>query len=325
MPARKRALVIGIGGQDGAYLARLLLKEGYEVCGTSRHPGNQALIENHSLTGILGRVNVLSLKLDEPDAVQALIRDVSPHEIYHLAGQSSVGLSFTQPAEALQSISISTLNILEAARTLRFAGRIFNASSSECFGNTDEDGASEKTAFRPRSPYAIAKAAAYWQVEDYRSAYGLYACSGILFNHESPLRAPNFVTRKIVSGAYQIAQGKAESLQLGNLDVSRDWGWAPDYVEAMWRMLQLQKPEDFVIATGRVHTLKEFLEGVFNRLGLNWQQHVVVDTGLIRPLDIEYSKGNPTKANTLLEWSAQTGFEEIIDQMVNAEKVRREK
>lgn len=320
----KKALIFGVGGQDGAYLSRLLLEHGYEVFGTSRLPNNIVLRENLATVGVLGRVRVLPLKLDEPDAVAALLRDVWPDEVYHLAGQSSVGLSFSQPTEALQSISISTLNILEAMRSLHFPGRLFNACSSECFGNTEESGATEKTVFRPLSPYAIAKAAAYWQVADYRSAYGLYASSGILFNHESPLRAPNFVTRKIVTGAYKIAQGKADSLQLGNLDVIRDWGWAPDYVDAMWRILQLDKPEDFVIATGKAHTLKEFLAAVFGRFGLDWQQHVLVDSGLIRPLDIEYSKGNPAKAESLLDWRVRTSFEDIVDQLVHAEETRGE-
>lgn len=319
---RKKALILGVGGQDGTYLSRLLLEHGYEVFGTSRSPNNNLLTENLATVGVLDRVRVLPLKLDEPDAVATLLRNVWPDEIYHLAGQSSVGLSFSQPIEALQSISISTLNILEAMRSLHFPGRLFNACSSECFGNTEESGATEKTAFRPRSPYAIAKAAAYWQVADYRSAYGLYASSGILFNHESPLRAPNFVTRKIVSGAYKIAQGKADSLQLGNLEVIRDWGWAPDYVDAMWRILQLDEPEDFVIATGKAHTLKEFLAAVFSRFGLDWQQHVLVDNSLIRPLDIEYSKGNPAKAESLLNWRTHTSFEGIVNHLVNAEKAR---
>lgn len=318
----KKALIFGVCGQDGAYLSQLLLGKGYEVFGTSRSPQQHTSCVNLARLGVAGRVRVLPLDLGNQMSVTSLIREVEPDEIYHLAGQSSVGLSFAQPAEALQSISISTLNILEALRSLNLRAKLFHACSSECFGNTDQFGASEHTAFRPRSPYAIAKAAAYWQVADYRSAYGLHACSGILFNHESPLRAPTFVTRKIVNGAYLIAQGKLKSLQLGNLEVSRDWGWVPDYVDAMWRILQLNDPEDFVIATGQSHTLKDFLAGVFSQFGLDWQSHVVVDTELIRPLDIEYSKGDPSKAEVKLGWRAQATFDDIISRLVDAEKMR---
>ncbi|WP_296888497.1 GDP-mannose 4,6-dehydratase [Thiobacillus sp.] len=314
------ALVCGISGQDGAYLAQLLLDKGYEVVGTSRST-DEAHFTSLVALGIRDHVRIEPLSVIEPDAVLSLLKRLRPDEIYNLSGQSSVGLSFTQPIEALQSISVATLNLLEAMRVLQFSGRFFNACSSECFGNTDDAGADEMTPFRPRSPYAIAKAAAYWQVADYRAAYGLYACSGILFNHESPLRPPNFVTRKIINGAYRIAQGEINELELGNLEISRDWGWAPDYVDAMWRMLQLDTPDDFVIATGKSHTLNDFLSQVFECFGLDWRDYVIVNHDLTRPLDIEFSKGNPAKAAAMLDWSPRISFEEMVRRMVEAVKV----
>lgn len=315
-----RALVCGVSGQDGAYLAQLLLDKGYEVIGTSRFT-DEAHFTNLVALGIRDHVRIEQLSAIEPDAVVSLLKRLPPDEIYNLSGQSSVSLSFTQPIEALQSISVATLNLLEAMRVLQFSGRFFNACSSECFGNTDDAGADEMTPFRPRSPYAIAKAAAYWQVADYRAAYGLYACSGILFNHESPLRPPNFVTRKIIDGAYRIAQGEINELELGNLGISRDWGWAPDYVEAMWRMLQLDTPDDFVIATGKSHTLNDFLSRVFECFGLDWRDYVIFNRDLTRPLDIEFSKGNPAKAVAILDWRPHISFEDMVRRMVDAVKV----
>jgi GDPmannose 4,6-dehydratase len=316
-----RALICGISGQDGSYLAQLLLDKGYEVIGTSRS-NDEAHFSNLVALGIRDRVRIEPLSVIEPEVVVNLLGSLQPDEIYNLSGQSSVSLSFIQPIEALQSISVATLNLLEAMRKLKFTGRFFNACSSECFGNTDEAGADEKTPFRPRSPYAIAKAAAYWQVVDYRSAYGLSACSGILFNHESPLRPSSFVTRKIVDSAYRIARGEISKLELGNLEISRDWGWAPEYVEAMWLMLQLDSPEDFVIATGRAHTLNDFLSLVFECFGLNWRDHVVVNRDLMRPLDLEFSKGNPAKAAAIIDWRSVTTFEEMVRHMVDAEIAR---
>ena len=245
---------------------------------------------------------------------------MQPDEIYNLAGQSSVGLSFEQPVETLESISVGTLNLLEVIRFLNRPIRFYNAGSGECFGDTgDAAGAIENTPFRPRSPYAVAKAAAFWQVANYREAYGLYACTGILFNHESPLRPERFVTQKIVRAACRIAGGSAEKLQLGNLDIARDWGWAPEYVDAMWRMLQQETPQDFVIATGETYTLQDFVERVFLELQLNWRDHVRVNEALYRPADISEGRGNAFKAAKKLGWQAQWRMPQVVAGMVAAE------
>ena len=212
------------------------------------------------------------------------------------------------------------LNILEAIRFMRLPVRFYNACSSECFGNTGEEGANEETPFRPRSPYAVAKAAAFWEVANYREGYGLHAVSGILFNHESPLRPARFVTRKIVSAACRIAQGSDEKLRLGDLSIRRDWGWAPEYVQAMWLMLQREVPEDFVIATGHCHSLEEFTAAAFQELGLDWRDHVVQDTALCRPTDLRESLGDPVKARRVLGWTAQYDMRAVVQMMVAAER-----
>lgn len=229
-----------------------------------------------------------------------------------MAGQSSVGLSFEQPVETLESMATGTLNLLEAIRFIRVPIKFYNASSSECFGNTGEIAADENTPFRPRSPYAVAKAAAFWEVANYREAYGLFACSGILFNHESPLRPERFVTQKIVTAACRIAQGSQEKLHLGNISIKRDWGWAPEYVEAMHLMLQQEKPDDYVIATGESYSLKEFIAEVFACLGLDWQDYTVIDTSLLRPTDIAVGRGNPAKAREKLGWQAMYQMPQLV-------------
>ena len=245
----KKALVAGISGQDGAYLAKLLLQNGYEVCGTSRD-AQMSSLRNLDRVGIREEVQLVSVALNDFRSVLQVLFKVQPDEIYNLAGQSSVSLSFEQPVETQDSIYLGTLNLLEAIRFTGKAIKLYNASSSECFGDLGGKPATEETAFRPRSPYAVAKSAAFWQVSNYREAYNIFACSGILFNHESPLRPERFVTQKIVRSACRIAQGKQQKLQLGNIEIQRDWGWAPEYVEAMYRMLQQELPEDCVIATG---------------------------------------------------------------------------
>ncbi|HUL58429.1 MAG TPA: GDP-mannose 4,6-dehydratase, partial [Anaeromyxobacteraceae bacterium] len=257
-----RALIIGVSGQDGAYLAELLLGKGYEVHGTSRD-ANLANFSNLARLGIRERVRTLSVAPNDFRSTLTALAQVEPDELYNLSGQSSVGLSFDQPVETMESISIATLNLLEAIRFTKRKIRLYNASSGECFGDTGGHAADEQTPFRPRSPYAVAKAAAHFEVANYREAYGLFACSGILFNHESPLRPERFVTRKIVAAACRIAAGSEERLRLGNVRVKRDWGWAPEYVEAMWRMLQQDRPDDYVIATGETRSLEEFAAAAF--------------------------------------------------------------
>ena len=248
------------------------------------------------------------------------ISKIKPTEIYNLSGQSSVGLSFEQPVETLESIGVGTLNLLEAIRFTSLPIKLYNAGSSECFGDTLGEPADELTAFRPRSPYAVAKATAFWQVANYREAYKLHACTGILYNHESPLRKENFVTRKIISTACRIYKGSNEKLFLGNIDISRDWGWAPEYVEAMWIMMQQQQPDDFIIATGKTHSLEEFISLCFSKLQLNWKDHVSTDPDLIRFTDLRYGKANPQKAEKILGWKARVSFEEIIEKMIEAER-----
>jgi GDPmannose 4,6-dehydratase len=243
-----------------------------------------------------------------------------PDEIYFLSGQSSVGLSFDQPAESIESITMGILNLLEAVRFLRREIRIYHAGSSECFGEVASGTvASELTSFRPRSPYGVAKASAHWLVTNYREAYGLFCCNGILFNHESPLRPARFVTRKIVSTACRIHAGTSERLALGRLEIARDWGWAPDFVDAMWRMLQQPEPADYVIATGHTRSLEAFVDTVFSNLGMNWRDHVDIDAELFRPTEILVSAGDPSKAAELLNWRPSMSFSEMISRLIAAE------
>ena len=254
----KKALICGVSGQDGAYLARLLLDKGYKVFGTPRD-AQVSSFRNLIRLGVRDQVCLLSMSLVDFRSVLQVLSKVQPDEVYNFAGQSSVGLSFEQPVETLESHATGCLNLLETIRFLDIPVRLYNACSGECFGDTGDVPATENTPFRPRSPYAVAKAAAFWEVANYREAYGLFACSGILFNHESPLRPERFVTRKIIAAACRIAAGSREILRLGNLAISRDWGWAPEYVEAMWRMLQQEKPDDYVIATGASYRLEDFV------------------------------------------------------------------
>lgn len=313
-----KALICGVSGQDGSYLTNLLLSKGYEVFGTSRD-AQTAHFDNHVRLGIAGRVRLESMAPHDFRSVLQVMRKVEPNEIYNLSGQSSVGLSFEQPVETLDSVVTGTLNLLEAMRFLGRPIRFYNAGSSECFGDTNHGGAIETDPFRPRSPYAVAKAAAYWLVANYREAYGLHASTGILFNHESPLRPARFVTRKIVATACRISKGSKETLTLGNLNIRRDWGWAPEYVEAMWRMLQCKGGDDFIIATGESHSLEEFVESTFAQLGLNWRDHTEVSTALYRLTDISEGRGNATKAASTLNWQATLHMPEVIEMMIRSE------
>jgi GDPmannose 4,6-dehydratase len=317
MTQPRTALICGISGQDGAYLARLLLQKGYRVVGTSRD-AQMSSFRNLAKLGIRDQVEVASMALSDFRSVLQVLAKYQPDEIYNLAGQSSVGLSFEQPVETLESISIGTLNLLEGIRFLNCDIRLYNAGSSECFGDTGDTPANENTPFRPRSPYAVAKAAAHWEVANYREAYGLFACSGILFNHESPLRPERFVTQKIIRAACRIANGSKERLTLGRLDIQRDWGWAPEYVEAMWKMLQQPQPEDFVIATGETHSLQDFVSATFAAVNLDWRQHVDTDPALMRPADLAVSRADPNHAADKLGWKAQTNMIGVVREMVEA-------
>lgn len=312
---KKKALIIGISGQDGSYLAQYLLNKKYEVYGTSRD-SDLSTFSGLKKLGIFDKVKLYSMSLIDFRSVMQTILQIMPDEIYNLAGQSSVGLSFLQPVETLESISIGTLNILEVLRFHKLPTRFYNASSSECFGDIKGKAADEETPFMPRSPYAVAKATAYWQVANYRDAYNLFACSGILFNHESPLRPKRFVTKKIVESACNISMGKNEKLVLGNVSIKRDWGWAPDFVEAMYLILQQEKPEDFVIATGENLSLESFVEKSFSYFNLDYREYTIYDNSLLRPSDISESLGNPSKAANILKWKAKYHVADVIKMMI---------
>ncbi|MBD2593313.1 GDP-mannose 4,6-dehydratase [Nostoc sp. MBR 210] len=311
----KKALICGVSGQDGAYLAELLLNKGYIVCGTSRD-AQMSSFNNLVRLGIRDQIKLASVALTDFRSVLQVLTKIQPDEVYNLAGQSSVGLSFEQPVETLESIATGTLNLLEAIRFIGAPIKLYNAGSSECFGNTGEQPADENTPFRPRSPYGVAKATAFWEVANYREAYGLFACSGILYNHESPLRPERFVTQKIISGACRIAKGEQNHLYLGNISVQRDWGWAPEYVEAMYLMLQQNEPDDYVIATGKTSKLEDFVAEAFACLGLDWQEYVTTDGSLLRPTDIVIGRGNPVKAEEKLGWQAQYTMKDVVRMMI---------
>lgn len=313
----KTALICGISGQDGAYLAQLLLNKGYNVWGTSRD-AQVSNFDNLVRLKIRDSVKLESMALSDFRSVLQVINKAKPDEIYNLAGQTSVGLSFEQPVETMESVTLGTLNLLEAIRFTGSKIKFYNAGSSECFGDTADRAADEYTPFRPRSPYAVAKAAAFWEVANYREAYNLFACSGILFNHDSPLRPKRFVTQKIVATADQIAQGKAEKLFLGDISIQRDWGWAPEYVEAMYLMLQQEQADDYAIATGETNKLEDFVAEVFSYLGLDWREHIIIDRSFYRPTDIAISRGNPAKAKQQLGWEAQYKMKDIARMMVDA-------
>jgi GDPmannose 4,6-dehydratase len=311
----KRALICGITGQDGAYLSQLLLEKGYEVFGTSRDAEN-TIPKRLSFLGIVDKIKIYSASLIDFRSIIRVLQLAKPDEIYNLSGQSSVSLSFDQPVETFNSIALGTLNLLEAVRLINPQIKVYNAASSECFGDTKGLLSNEQTLFSPRSPYAVAKAAAFWSVSNYREAYNLFSCSGILFNHESPLRPERFVTQKIISTVIKIARGQEKMLELGNIEVNRDWGWAPEYVNAMYLMLQSPRPSDYVISTGKVHQLKEFISLAFSYFNLNWEEFVVIKEGYKRPLDLETSVGDPSKAKRELGWEAQSGLQDIIQNMI---------
>lgn len=322
MPGKQTALIFGISGQDGAYLAQHLLQHGIVVHGTARDK------ENSSFSGlkylnILDKITLHSAGPSDFRSVLTVVSEVRPQLIFNLAAQSSVGLSFEQPVETIDSIMHGTVNIMEAMRFLALDARFYNASSSECFGNTNGAAADETTPFSPRSPYAVGKAGAFWAVSSYREAYGLFACSGILFNHDSPLRPERYVTQKIIRGVIDISEGKKSCLELGLLDMQRDWGWAPEYVVAMHKMLEHSEPTDFVIATGETHSLEQFVESSFACCNLEWRDFVRLNNAFVRPTDIAHSSADPAKAKRLLGWAAKTKMAGVIDRLMEAERARR--
>ena len=311
----RRALICGVSGQDGGYLARHLLALGYEVHGTSRD-AQMASFEGLRRLGIFDQVRTWSMAPNDFRSVLHVVNKVEPDEIYNLSGQSSVGLSFEQPVETMESITVGTLNLLETIRFLAAHIRFYNAGSSECFGDTRGMPADESTPFNPRSPYAVAKAAAHWQVANYREAYNLFACTGVLFNHESSLRPSRFVTKKIIETARRIAGGSKERLTLGNTNVIRDWGWAPEYVEAMHLMLQANAPADYVIATGRSVSLEEFVVAAFAEISLDWRQYVEIQSELFRPSELSESRANPSRAAEALGWHAKSDVTAVVKRMM---------
>lgn len=321
--AVKRALILGLTGQDGSYLAELLLAKGYEVHGVIRRSSsfNTDRVDHlyqdpHSPTT---RFFMHYGDLSDGSGLRRIIANMRPHEIYNLAAQSHVKVSFDQPEYTADVDGLGTLRVLEAARELQAAGhetRVYQAGTSEMFGSTPPP-QSELSRFHPRSPYAVAKVYSYWQTVNYREAYGMFACNGILFNHESERRGETFVTRKITRAATRIKLGLQERLYLGNLDAARDWGYAPDFVRAMWLMLQQDKPDDYVIATGEMHTVREFLDRVFSVLDLDWHDHVIVDPRYFRPAEVDALRGDASKARRVLGWQPDVGFNELVDRMVD--------
>jgi len=314
----KTAVIFGVSGQDGAFLSKLLLEKKYRVTGVSRN-ADETLFANLHKLNIYNRIELVSASIHDFRNVLQVISDFQPDEIYNLAGQSSVALSFGKPFETFESISIANLNLLEVIRILKVPVKLYNAGSGDCFGNTNGEAVNENSAFKPRSPYGVAKAAAYWQVANYREAYNIFACTGILFNHESFLRPERFVTRKIVKAACRIAEGSSEKLLLGNLSIERDWGWAPEYVEAMWLMLQQEKPDDYIVATGKSYSLEKFVSEVFKNLDLDWREHVKLDKSLLRPTDIQTIRADPGKAKRVLGWEACYNAIDVAKLMVEAE------
>ena len=313
------ALIYGISGQDGAYLAELLLSKGYTVWGASRdaHAGKR---ENLRALGIDDKIHYLSTALTDFRSVLASIDTAQPDEIYNLSGQTSVSLSFEEPFETMCSISLGTLNLLECLRYTHSQARLYHAGSSECFGDTGGLPATETTPFHPRSPYGVAKAAAHWQVTNYRESYNLFACTGILFNHESPLRPPRFVTRKVIAAVAAMARGEDVKLRLGNTAIVRDWGWAPEYVHAMWLMLQQPEPKDYVIATGQSYSLNTFVETALRSIGKTMEQHVETDNAMLRPSETMRAYADPSKAAHELGWTARSTMHDVVRLMLQAEQ-----
>jgi GDPmannose 4,6-dehydratase len=319
----RKALITGVTGQDGSYLAELLLSKGYEVHGIKRRSSS---FNTERIDTILPDLHDRSARLflhfgdlNDSSNLMRLLLTIKPDEIYHLGSQSHVRVSFDIPEYTGEITGLGTVRLLEAVRHSGIQTKFYNAASSEIFGNTAEVPQRETTPFHPRSPYACAKLYSFWSTLNYREAFGLFACSGILFNHESPRRGETFVTRKITRGVARILNGLQNKLYLGNLDAKRDWGFAPDYVEAMWMMLQQQEADDYVIATGETHSVREFTQLAFSYAGLEWEKYVEIDPRYFRPTEVDILQGDTSKARTKLGWRPKTGFEELVKLMVDAD------
>lgn len=317
----KNALITGITGQDGAYLARFLLTKNYRVFGLIRRTSTPNLWR---IEEILSKITLIEGDMTDPTSLNEAVREAAPDEIYNLAAQSFVGTSWKQPVQTSEVGGIGTLHLLEAAKKWAPKAKFYQASTSEMFGNSSEQGhQDENTPFHPRSPYAIAKLYAYWMTRNYRESYDMFIVNGILFNHESPLRGIEFVTRKITDGVARIKLGLAEEIRLGNLDAKRDWGYAGDFVKAMWMMMQAEKPDDYVLATGEAHTVKEFVAAAFEAVSIeDWEKYVKIDKRFIRPAEVNFLLGKPNKAMERIGWKPHVTFKELVKMMVEADLER---
>src|SRR6184192_2942358 len=315
----RRALITGITGQDGSYLAELLLSKGYDVHGMVRRSSEEKF---ERIAHLRDRIALHQCDLLDQFSIAAILARVEPDEIYNLAAQSFVPTSWSQPVLTGEFTALGVTKMLEAVRLVRPEARVYQASSSEMFGKAQETPQRETTPFYPRSPYGVAKVYGHWITVNYRESYDLYAVSGILFNHESPRRGLEFVTRKVTDGVARIVKGKARDLHLGNLDARRDWGFAGDYVDAMWRMLQPPRPADYVIGTGEMHSVRELCDLAFSHVGLDWQKYVTVDPRFVRPAEVDTLQADPSKARRELQWAPGTSFAELVRMMVDADLER---
>jgi GDPmannose 4,6-dehydratase len=314
-----RALITGITGQDGSYLAELLLAKGYEVVGVVRRTSHHSY---ERIEHLLERIDVVAADLLDQHSLTVVLQDTRPDEVYNLAAQSYVPTSWTQPVLTGEFTALGVTRILEAIRLVHPVARFYQASSSEMFGRVTETPQRETTSFYPRSPYGVAKVYGHWITVNYRESYNLYAVSGILFNHESPRRGIEFVTRKVTDGVARIKLGLARQISLGNLDARRDWGFAGDYVDAMWRMLQQPSPQDYVIGTGKTHSVRELVEAAFSHVGLEWEEHVVTNPKFMRPAEVDLLLADPSKARQELGWIPKVDFQQLIAMMVDADLER---
>jgi GDPmannose 4,6-dehydratase len=312
----RKAFVTGITGQDGSYLAELLLEKGYEVHGLLRRSSS---FNTWRIDHVRDRIKLHYGDLVDQNSLVRTLAAVAPDEVYNLAAQSHVKVSFEMPEYTTDVTALGVLRLLDAVRELGLKCRVYQAGSSEMFGLVQQTPQTERTPFHPRSPYAVSKVYGHWMAINYRESYGMHVSNGILFNHESPRRGENFVTRKITMGLAAIKQGRARQLRLGNLDAKRDWGFARDYVEAMWLMLQQERPDDYVVATGETHSVREFLQEAFDYAGLDWKDHVVIDAKYFRPAEVDLLLGDPTKARTALGWTPRVTFKELVRLMVDAD------